>query len=355
MIIPIGDAPNPPGRPWVTYALIAVNCAVFAAFTIPLSAVPVDPHDPRYLAYVAALRHSLPDPAQLPRMLRGASEYDLFAFAHGFRPAAMSLPDLFTSMFLHGGFLHLFGNMLFLWIYGDNVEHHLGRVRYLGTYLATGAAACLSHAALNPTSDLPMIGASGAISGVLGCYFVWFPRNRIRLLWLLPPFLMQTVLVPSRLVLAFYLVLDNLVPLLVGGTAGGIAHAAHLGGFVAGAAGAYVSGRWRLGQAPLAGDEDPHDVLALAGRLRAEGAGERAVAALLRFVSDNPQSPYAGDMQALAGSILLEDLGKSTDAYQQFAAALEREPSPSGEALARNGLTAIARLQRSRFGRGPLG
>lgn len=350
MVIPIGDAPNPRGLPWVTYALIAVNCAVFALVTVPLSAVPLDPRDPRYLAYVDAVRHSLPDPSLLPHLLRNASEYDLFVFAHGFRPADMSLADLLTAMFLHGGFLHLFGNMLFLWIYGDNVEHHLGPVRYLAAYLATGAAASLTHVVLDPTSTLPMVGASGAISGVLGCYFVWFPRNHVRLLWLLPPFLLQTVMVPSRIVLAFYLMLDNLVPLLVGRQTGGIAHAAHIGGFVAGAAGAYLVGRWRLSRAP-APSHHPQDVIALAGRLRARGESEEAVAALLRFVHDDPRSPEAADMQALAGTILLEDLGESTEAYQQFMAALERGPSPTAEALARDGLAAIARLQRSRFGR----
>jgi len=353
MVLPIGDAPNPRGLPWVTYALIAVNCAVCAAITVPLSAVPVDANDPRYLAYVDAVRHSLPDPSLLPQLLRNASEYDLFVFAHGFRPAHMTLPDLFTAMFLHGGFLHLFGNMLFLWIYGDNVEHHLGPLRYLIAYLATGAAASLSHVLLDPSSNLPMVGASGAISGVLGCYFVWFPRNHVRLLWLLPPFLLQTVLVPARIVLAFYLMLDNLLPLLAGGRTGGIAHAAHIGGFVAGAAGAYAIGRWRLARAPVPSDH-PQDVLALAGALRARGDGEQAVAALLRFARDNPRSPEVADVQALAGTILLEDLGESTEAYQQFTAALEREPSRSGEALARDGLAAIARLQRGRFGRGGL-
>jgi hypothetical protein len=217
-------------------------------------------------------------------------------------------------------------------------------------YLATGAAASLSHVLLAPTSNLPMVGASGAISGVLGCYFVWFPRNHVRLLWLLPPFLMQTVQVPARIVLLFYLMLDNLLPMLVGGETGGIAHAAHIGGFAAGAAGAYAMGRWRLSRAPAPSDH-PQDVLALAGQLRARGQSEQAVAALLRFVRDNPRSPETGDVQALAGTILLEDLGESTEAYQQFTAALERGPSPSGDALAREGLAAIARLQRGRFGR----
>jgi hypothetical protein len=240
--------------------------------------------------------------------------------------------------------------MLFLWIYGDNVEHHLGPVRYLVTYLATGVAASLSHVLIDPTSALPMVGASGAISGVLGCYFVWFPRNHVRLLWLLPPFLLQTVMVPARIVLAFYLMLDNLVPMLVGGRTGGIAHAAHIGGFAAGAAGAYLMGRWRLSRAPAPSDH-PQDVIALAGQLRARGESQQAVAALLRFVRDEPNSPEVADMQALAGTILLEDLGESTEAYQQFTAALERAPSPTGESLARDGLAAIARWQRSRFER----
>ncbi|HWP64614.1 MAG TPA: rhomboid family intramembrane serine protease [Candidatus Limnocylindria bacterium] len=350
MVIPIGDAPNPRGLPLVTYALIFANVAVFVAFTVPLSAVPVDPRDPRYLAYVDGIAHSLPDPAMLPHVLRNVTEYDLFVFVHGFRPAAMTVTDLFTSMFLHGGLLHLAGNMLFLWIYGDNVEHHLGRIRYLVVYLATGAAASLSHVLLDPTSNLPMVGASGAISGVLGCYFVWFPRNDVRLLWMLPPLLMQVVLVPARIVLAFYLLLDNLLPMLVRGQTGGIAHAAHIGGFVAGAAGAWLTGRWRLGHAPVAGD-DPDDVIAAAERLRARGQSRQAVATLLRFVRDHPRSPYGADLHALAGTILLEDLDDSTAAYQHFVAALEGGASESGEALARRGLAVIARLQRAPFGR----
>ena len=104
-------------------------------------------------------------------------------------------------MFLHAGFLHLFGNMLFLWIYGDNVEHRLGHVPYLFWYLATGVAATLFHMLGASGSQIPLVGASGAISGMLGFYFVWFPRNQVRLLWLLPPFVMQVFEVPARLVL----------------------------------------------------------------------------------------------------------------------------------------------------------
>ena len=137
----------------------------------------------------------------LEALLQQVSAYDLVVFAYGFRPADLNLSALVTSMFLHGGFMHLAGNMLFLWIYGDNVEHRLGRWRYLAAYLGTGTLATLSHAVLNLDSALPMVGASGAISGVLGLYFIWFPRNRVRLWIMLFPFFMNVVYAPARLVL----------------------------------------------------------------------------------------------------------------------------------------------------------
>src|SRR4030095_2994585 len=162
----------------------------------------------------------------------------LFVFQWGFRPAHPSLVDLFTCMFLHGSLLHLVGNMLFLWIYGDNVEHRLGPVRYLLWYLATGVAATVFHTIRASQSELPLIRASGAISGIPGFYFIWFPRNHVRLLWLLPPFLMQTFEVPARLVLGVYLVLENVLPYLVTSGDTGVAHGAHIGGFLAGLGGA---------------------------------------------------------------------------------------------------------------------
>src|SRR5262249_14160366 len=183
------------------------------------------------------MSESIHDRAALYQVVRDVSVYDLVVFTWGFRPAAPSLVDLFTCMFLHAGFLHLFGNMLFLWIYGDNVEHRLGHVRYLLWYLATGIAATLFHVLGAPHSQIPLVGASGAISGVLGFYFVWFPRNRVRLLWLLPPFVMQVFEVPARLVLGVYLVLENLLPYLVVRGDAGVAHGAHIGGVVGGAPG----------------------------------------------------------------------------------------------------------------------
>ena len=120
--------------------------------------------------------------------------------------------DLLSCMFLHGSLMHLFGNMLFLWIYGDNVERRLGSFAFLLWYLLTGVAATLAHALVFSSSEVPLVGASGAISGVLGFYFVWFPRNVVRMLAFLPPFLMQVFEIPARYVLGMYLVLDNLCP-----------------------------------------------------------------------------------------------------------------------------------------------
>jgi membrane associated rhomboid family serine protease len=127
--------------------------------------------------------------------------------------------------------------MLFLWIYGDNVENRLGRFGYLLAYIGSGVAATLFFAIFVPGSDVPMVGASGAISGVLGFYYLWFPRNQVKVFIFLFPFIMNTFLLPARLVLGLYLLLDNLIPFLVNsGTATGVAHGAHIGGFVAGLA-----------------------------------------------------------------------------------------------------------------------
>jgi rhomboid family protein len=235
VVLPVGDAPNPRGAPFVTWLIIAANVAVFVLLTMPLSEAPADRSSPVFEQYVAAIEQTVDDPNQVRQFVHDASAYDLFVFVHGFRPVAPSAADLLTSLFLHANFMHLFGNMLFLWIYGDNVEHRMGGGRYLLAYLATGIAATLVHWMTSPDSPLPTVGASGAISGVLGFYFLWFPRNKVRLLMLLPPVFMNVFMVPARIVLGFYLVLDNIVPFLIeGGRGGGVAHGAHIGGFVAG-------------------------------------------------------------------------------------------------------------------------
>ena len=145
---------------------------------------------------------------------------------------------VFTSMFLHAGWLHLLGNMLYLWIFGNNVEDHMGRVLFLLFYLAGGVAAVAGQTLIDPTSTEPMIGASGAIAGVLGAYLVLFPGARIQSLVFLG-FFYQLIAVPAVLVLGFWFVLQVIDGLGSLGAsdevASNIAFFAHIGGFVAGA------------------------------------------------------------------------------------------------------------------------
>ncbi len=227
MFLPIGDSPNLARTPWLTWILIGVNVALHLALW-PLSFQAVDRQDPvlaEYMAVLAAERGAVP--AQVSRA-------DLVRFEHGFKPSRMELADAFSSMFLHGGMAHLLGNMLFLWIFGDNVEHRLGRGRFLLAYLGTGVAAAMGDALLRWDSSIPSVGASGAISGVLGLYFAWFPHNRVRVFVFLFPFIMETIELSARFVLGIYLVVDNILPLLLSGGAGGISYGAHIGGFAAG-------------------------------------------------------------------------------------------------------------------------
>lgn len=145
-------------------------------------------------------------------------------------PAWMTI---FTSMFMHGGWLHLLGNMLFLWIFGNNVEDRLGRVRYLMFYLLCGVIAVFANALPDVNSNVPMIGASGAIAGILGAYLVLYPHARI--LVIIPIFLFfTTVWLPAWLVLAIWFGLQIVSNLLTDGGHGGVAWSAHIGGFVAG-------------------------------------------------------------------------------------------------------------------------
>jgi membrane associated rhomboid family serine protease len=245
MFLPYGDTPNPLARPLVNYLFIGANIAVFLFFTLPLSFSRPDLNDPLLIEYLQALGARGYLPAR--QVLEQVSAYDLFIFRYGYRPGSPAVATLFTSMFLHGSWLHLAGNMLFLWIFGDNVEHRLGRAGYLIFYLAAGAAATLFFSLFVAGSQIPLVGASGAISGVLGCYFLWFPRNRVKTFVFLFPLLMNTFYLPARLVLGFYLVIDNLIPFLVNsGQAVGVAHGAHIGGFAAGLLVAFAMDRWRL-------------------------------------------------------------------------------------------------------------
>jgi rhomboid family protein len=140
-----------------------------------------------------------------------------------------------TSMFLHGGWLHLIGNMWFLWLFGNNVEDSMGHGRYLVFYLLCGLAAAAAQTLVNPASAIPMVGASGAISGVMGAYIVLYPRVRIHMLIFLGFFITRAV-VPAYLMLGYWLLLQLLGGLpSLGDETGGVAFWAHAGGFLAGA------------------------------------------------------------------------------------------------------------------------
>jgi membrane associated rhomboid family serine protease len=178
----------------------------------------------------------------------GPKAGEVFVYQFGAIPAVIfgerSLPpsisgvppymSLFTSMFLHGGIMHLLGNMLFLWIFGNNIEEAMGRVRYFIFYLLTGMAASLAHALTNPDSTIPTIGASGAISGVLGAYVLLYPRAQVLTMVILG-FFMRLMYIPAGFVLGIWFVLQLLSGSMAGqGGGGGVAFWAHVGGFVAG-------------------------------------------------------------------------------------------------------------------------
>ena len=142
---------------------------------------------------------------------------------------------IFTSMFMHGGLFHIFGNMLYLWIFGNNIEDRLGHVRFIIFYLFCGIAAALSHVLTAAGSNVPMIGASGAVSGVLGAYLLLFPYARIHTVIFLG-FFVQTVQVPALIVIGFWAIIQVVNGLISQGALnqGGVAWFAHVGGFIAG-------------------------------------------------------------------------------------------------------------------------
>jgi rhomboid family protein len=395
MFLPIGDQPNPPGTPVVNYTLIALNVAVYLFISLPLSTRPADPQDPRFEEYIDTVGQNLPPGVSVREVARQISAYDLVVLSYGYRPAEPSIVSLFTAMFLHGGFLHLFGNMLFLWIYGDNVEHRLGRLGYLFWYLATGVAATLFFAVLDTSSRFPMVGASGAISGVLGFYFLWFPHNQVRVWVFLFPFFMNVVLLPARLVLGFFVVIENLLPFLgSGGAGGGVAYGAHIGGFLAGLGAAWVMNQKQVkgghsdfratSPRPLATPREeiaaalaredyekaagiyfglssdatrgllaPHESIALGNWLARNGHARPALTLYQRHLRDYPKGPGAAEAHAYAGLIQLHAFKEPTAAYQHLVEALDYDPPPELESLIRNGLAQIAEHQKFRAPRLP--
>ncbi len=396
MILPLSDSPNPRGTPWVTWALIVANIAIYLAVSLPLGTTQPSPDDPAMAEYLEAIAPRLPEGVSLREVLGSISSYDLFVFEHGFRPGSPQLADLFFSMFLHGGFLHLAGNMLFLWIYGDNVEHRLGRLWYLVAYFGTGIAATLFFSLFAPGSQIPMVGASGAISGVLGFYFLFFPHNVVRLWVFLFPFVMDVFQLSARLVLGAYVLLDNLLPFLLGGgsAGGGVAHGAHLGGFLAGAAAAWlidrsqwtgrsragvegdsaaqVGSRGSLGEALAGamrrGDTEtaarlflsrpaaethralqPDEMLVVADWLAANGYPKDALMVYRRLLHDWPRGPGRAEAHLGAGLVQLEALRQPTAAYQNLLEVLDNGPTPNQASRAREALQQIERMQKYRM------
>lgn len=201
-MIPLRDSLLSASTPFITMAIILVNSLVF------LYELSLDPFSANH-----------------------------FIAAYGLIPAHWGAASLFTSMFLHGGWLHIIGNMWFLWIFGDNVEEILGRAKYLSFYLGCGAFAGLTQVAFSPGSPLPMIGASGAIAGVMGAYMAKFPHARITTLIFI--FIFVTVVdLPAVVILIYWFAIQFLSG--VGSIAsastssGGTAWFAHVGGFLAG-------------------------------------------------------------------------------------------------------------------------
>jgi membrane associated rhomboid family serine protease len=166
-----------------------------------------------------------------------------FLYVYGVVPAAFAPVTLITSMFLHGGWMHVIGNMWYLWIFGDNVEDRLGHGRFIVFYLLCGIAAAIGQIAMAPDSNLPTIGASGAIAGVMGAYFVLYPQSRV--LTLIPWIFIQVVELPAIVLLGFWFLMQLFNAGAVAVTAsshgsGGVAFAAHVVGFLTGVGGVFV-------------------------------------------------------------------------------------------------------------------
>ncbi|CAL9605228.1 rhomboid family intramembrane serine protease [Streptomyces levis] len=242
MVIPVHDV-NPVRRtPWVTYALLAANVVVFllipgmAGSLTGESSLAQLCHLQAFLDHYAAVPRELIH-HQMPRLVP-TGEVGVGPQGAGCvvgPPSYDKSPELsvLTAMFLHGGWLHLLGNMLFLWIFGNNIEDRMGHLRFLLFYAVCGIAAAYAFALLNAGSGAPLIGASGAIAGVLGAYLVLYPKARV---WVLVPFLVFLPLrLPAWIVLGLWFVLQAVYSSGAGvSDAGTVAYAAHVAGFVVG-------------------------------------------------------------------------------------------------------------------------
>ena len=196
---------NPSGRvPYVTYALIVMNCGIFLSYW-------GDMDNARVMSYI----------------------YGTYAVIPAYVTDGNGYLSLVTSMFLHAGFMHLAGNMLFLHIFGDNLEDEMGHVGFLLFYLASGIAAALVQVAFDPTSQIPMVGASGAIAGVMGGYLLLYPRAKVDVILILIIFF-KIFSLSAWIVLGVWFALQVFGGLGTPSASGGVAYWAHIGGFVAG-------------------------------------------------------------------------------------------------------------------------
>ena len=231
-VIPIGDADVRRGTtPYVNIGLIAINVLVF------LYMLQLGDEDRFIFTYTHGFI-----PAELTQGLDFMDLRTRFSGTLDIDSPYGNLATMFTSMFLHGGFLHIIGNMLFLWVFGDNIEDRLGHVKYLLFYLGAGLAATWTQVAINPDSQIPMVGASGAIAGVLGAYLLTYPFSRINTLIIF--YFITFIRVPALYLLGFWFVWQifsgwgSLGPQT--SSTGGVAYFAHIGGFVAGVMGMAV-------------------------------------------------------------------------------------------------------------------
>lgn len=227
MLLPIGDDDHDLYRPsYVTTTLLVLNAAVFVflqgassenAFTYGWSAIP----------------YELTTGIDLTGVYRVMVDGRTVSIPHAPGPPVIWLTAL-SAMFMHGGIGHLFGNLLYLWVFGDNVEHRFGHRVFLAFYLVSGLVATGAQVALAPESIIPTLGASGAISGVLGAYLVLFPRNRVYAL-----FFVWVVAIPAVVAIGLWIALQFVLGWSAisapGAGGGGVAFGAHIGGFVAGA------------------------------------------------------------------------------------------------------------------------
>jgi membrane associated rhomboid family serine protease len=224
MFLPLKDKNPTLHFPFVTIGLIIANILVFI-YEFSLG--------PGVNAFIAAYGAT---PYEITQNIDMTGWYRGVPLAHEQGPPIVQL-TLLSSMFMHGSFFHIFGNMLYLWIFGNNIEDILGSGRFLLFYICCGLIAALAHIVTQPESPIPMVGASGAVAGVLGAYLISFPRARVLTLVFFFIFI-RIIELPAAFILFFWFVIQafsGAAELTSGSASGGVAWFAHIGGFLAGA------------------------------------------------------------------------------------------------------------------------